>query len=61
MTSVNHSDRPVRGSFVRGAICGVGSAALFGLSAPLAKRLLPDVGSVMLAGLLYVGAGTGSR
>ena len=45
--------------WTRGALCGVGAAALFGLSAPLSKRLLPDVGPVMLAGLLYVSAGAG--
>jgi drug/metabolite transporter (DMT)-like permease len=43
----------------RGIACGAASAALFGLSAPLAKRLLPDIGPVMLAGLLYIGAGVG--
>ena len=59
MRTVNRAGGRNRGSFVTGAVCGVGSAALFGLSAPLSKRLLPDVGSVMLAGLLYVGAGTG--
>ncbi len=59
MTTANHVDRRTRGAFVTGAICGVGSAALFGLSAPVSKRLLPGVGSVMLAGLLYVGAGIG--
>ena len=43
----------------RGAIYGVASAALFGVSAPLAKRLLPDVGPMLLAGILYLGAGAG--
>jgi drug/metabolite transporter (DMT)-like permease len=43
----------------RGLLCGVASAALFGLSAPLSKRLLPDIGPMMLAGLLYLGAGVG--
>jgi drug/metabolite transporter (DMT)-like permease len=32
------------------------SAALFGLSSPLAKLLLNDISPVMLAGLLYLGA-----
>jgi drug/metabolite transporter (DMT)-like permease len=32
------------------------SAALFGLSAPLAKLLLGDISPVVLAGLLYIGA-----
>jgi drug/metabolite transporter (DMT)-like permease len=32
---------------------------LFGLSAPLSKRLLPSIDPLLLAGLLYVGAGSG--
>jgi drug/metabolite transporter (DMT)-like permease len=32
---------------------------LFGLSTPLAKLLLPDAGPLMLAALLYLGAGLG--
>jgi drug/metabolite transporter (DMT)-like permease len=40
----------------RGAFCGLAAAALFGASAPLAKRLLPQIPPVMLAGLLYGGA-----
>jgi drug/metabolite transporter (DMT)-like permease len=43
----------------RGALAGLAAAALFGLSAPLAKRLLADVGPLHLAGLLYLGAGLG--
>jgi drug/metabolite transporter (DMT)-like permease len=43
----------------RGAACGLGAAVLFGLSAPLAKRLLPSVGPLALAALLYLGAGLG--
>ena len=43
----------------RGLLCGVASAALFGLSTPLSKRLLPNIGPMMLAGLLYLGAGVG--
>jgi len=43
----------------RGATAGLASAALFGLSTPLAKLLLPGTGPVMLAALLYLGAGTG--
>jgi len=35
------------------------SAALFGASTPLAKRLLGDVDPWLLAGLLYLGSGTG--
>jgi drug/metabolite transporter (DMT)-like permease len=45
--------------WTRGALYGVASAALFGLSAPLSKRLLPDIGPMLLAGLLYLGAGAG--
>jgi drug/metabolite transporter (DMT)-like permease len=40
-----------------GAACGLFAAILFGASAPLAKTLLPDAGPVLLAGLLYTGAG----
>lgn len=47
--AVNHADRRSRRSFVTGAVCGVGSAALFGLSAPLSKRLLPGQHSAELA------------
>ena len=43
----------------RGAAAGLAAAALFGLSTPLAKLLLPGTGPVMLAALLYLGAGTG--
>ena len=43
----------------RGAVCGLLAAALFGLSAPVAKLLLEGVPPVLLAGLLYLGAATG--
>jgi drug/metabolite transporter (DMT)-like permease len=43
----------------RGAICGLCAAALFGLSAPLAKVLLGSIAPVLLAGLLYLGAALG--
>ena len=43
----------------RGILCGIASAGLFGLSTPLLKRLLPNFGATMLAGLLYLGAGIG--
>jgi len=42
---------------VRGAIYGLAAATLFGLSAPFAKALLPSIPSLMLAALLYLGAG----
>ena len=45
--------------WARGALYGVASAALFGVSAPLSKRLLPDVGPMLLAGIFYLGAGAG--
>lgn len=44
---------------VRGAVAGLGAAVLFGLSTPVAKRLLPSTGPFLLAGLLYLGAGVG--
>lgn len=43
-----------------GALLAILSALLFGLSAPLAKRLLDqETGPVLLAGLFYLGAGLG--
>ena len=44
-------------TLIRGAAFGLGAAALFGLSAPIAKRLLTDAQPLVLAGLLYVGGG----
>jgi drug/metabolite transporter (DMT)-like permease len=41
----------------RGAALGLGAAALFGLSAPLAKALLGAMSPQVLAGLLYLGGG----
>lgn len=38
---------------------GLGSAVLFGLSAPVSKVLLPQVSPWLLAGILYLGAGLG--
>jgi drug/metabolite transporter (DMT)-like permease len=43
----------------KGALCGLAGAALFGVSAPLAKLLLPETGPLLLAGLLYLGGGLG--
>lgn len=37
-------------------MCGIAAAALFGMSAPLAKVLLPSSEPIVLAGLLYLGA-----
>src|SRR5260221_2860830 len=45
--------------YTTGAISGLGSAILFGLSAPFAKVLLPKASPWLLAGLLYLGAGLG--
>ncbi len=44
---------------LRGAAAGLAAAALFGASAPLAKRFLAETGPLMLASLLYLGAGVG--
>jgi drug/metabolite transporter (DMT)-like permease len=44
---------------LRGAAYGITAAMLFGLSAPLSKRLLLDVPPLLLASLLYLGAGVG--
>jgi drug/metabolite transporter (DMT)-like permease len=38
---------------------GLASAALFGASTPVAKLLVPGTGPLVLAGLLYAGAGLG--
>jgi drug/metabolite transporter (DMT)-like permease len=43
----------------RGAVFGLLAAALFGLSAPLAKKLLGEMTPQVLAGLLYLGSGVG--
>lgn len=42
---------------LRGSLAGLGAAALFGASAPLSKLLLPSMSPLMLAALLYLGAG----
>jgi drug/metabolite transporter (DMT)-like permease len=43
----------------KGIAYALGAAALFGASTPFAKRLLPEVGPWLLAGLLYLGSGLG--
>jgi len=43
----------------RYALLALLAAALFGASTPLAKLLLQDISPLMLAGLLYLGSGTG--
>lgn len=40
-------------------MCGLAAAALFGVSAPIAKQLLGTMSPQVLAGLLYLGAGVG--
>jgi drug/metabolite transporter (DMT)-like permease len=47
------------GRYALGAVTGLASAALFGISAPGAKLLLPAISPWLLAGLLYFGAGIG--
>jgi drug/metabolite transporter (DMT)-like permease len=42
-----------------GVPLALGSAALFGATPPLSKLLLDSIGPVLLAGLLYLGAGIG--
>ncbi len=42
-----------------GILYALASAALFGVSAPLAKILLGDISPWLLAGLLYLGSGIG--
>ena len=44
---------------LKGGLCGLGAAALFGASAPLAKLLLPGASPLSLSALLYLGAGIG--
>ncbi len=43
----------------RATAAGLAAAALFGASTPVAKLLVPGSGALMLAGLLYLGAGVG--
>ena len=43
----------------KGVIVALGSAALFGMSTPLAKILVGSVSPLVLAGLLYAGSGLG--
>ncbi len=47
------------GSTLGGAARGLAAAALFGASTPVAKLLVPGTGPLLLAGLLYLGAGLG--
>ncbi len=43
----------------KGVVFALVAAVLFGASTPLAKSLLPQVAPVLMAGLLYLGSGTG--
>jgi drug/metabolite transporter (DMT)-like permease len=43
----------------QGAFFGLAAALLFGISPPFAKLLLPESGPMLIAGLLYLGAGLG--
>src|SRR5437016_3632824 len=40
-------------------LAALGAAALFGASTPLAKQLVGDLPTLLLAGLLYLGSGIG--
>ena len=42
---------------LRGSVLGLASALLFGLGAPVSKLLLPGTQPLVLAALLYLGAG----
>jgi drug/metabolite transporter (DMT)-like permease len=44
---------------LRAPIIALAAAALFGVSTPLAKLLLGEVNPLLLAGLLYLGSGSG--
>jgi drug/metabolite transporter (DMT)-like permease len=45
------------GDRLRGSALGLASALLFGLAAPISKLLLPRAPPLLLAGVLYLGAG----
>ena len=56
--------KPMTGGFVlgdirRGGLLALASAVLFGTSTPAAKTVIAGVHPLMLAGLLYLGSGTG--
>lgn len=50
---------PMSPSKRQGAFFGLAAALLFGISPPFAKLLLPESGPMLIAGLLYLGAGFG--
>ena len=43
----------------RGVVYAIAAAGLFGASTPFAKLLVAEVDPVLLAGLLYLGSGSG--
>lgn len=47
------------GNVRRGGLLATGAAVLFGLSTPAAKVIVGDVHPLLLAGVLYLGSGTG--
>ena len=53
-----HSPRYASG-VNRSIAAALAAAALFGVSTPIAKRLVGDIDPLLLAGLLYAGSGTG--
>lgn len=52
-------DHPTHSHLWPGVPLALGSAILFGASAPLAKLLMSGIGPWLLAGILYIGAGLG--
>jgi drug/metabolite transporter (DMT)-like permease len=52
-------NRIVRRGLPEGIVEALLAALLFGLSAPVGKKLLGDVAPQLLAGLLYLGSGIG--
>ena len=61
--AVKRRSAPIRSIFgdpvQKGVMVALGSAALFGISTPLAKILTGTVSPLLLAGLLYAGSGLG--
>ena len=47
------------GGMNRAVLYALLAAALFGASAPLAKRLIGEISPVLMGGLLYLGSGVG--
>lgn len=56
---VQYVDMTAAGNRTRGGLYGLAAAALFGISLPFIKLLLPESGPLLIAGLLYLGAGIG--